>query len=286
MKDTELYTKLLGLKHPWSIVKVMVDFDKNQVNLLLKEAPGAKHVCAVCGKQAPIYDHTEEQAWRHLDTCHCETYLHARLPRTKCEEHGVHKIRIPWAGERSKFTFPLESKLIDTLKECDVSGVTRLSGVSWDEAWHVMEKAVERGSARKQRRVPEYIGVDEKSFAKRHCYETIVCDLKKGTVEFVVDDRKQESLEEYFRQFTRKELSGVKAIAMDMWDPYIQSAKAHIPKADEKIVFDRFHIFRYVTDAVDKVRRQEAKELAAIGDDRLKGTRHLSTMGDVRAERA
>ena len=46
-----------------------------------------------------------------------------------------------------------------------------------------MQRAVERGLARKERRIPQYIGVDEKAFAKRHRYETLVCDLKEGTVE-------------------------------------------------------------------------------------------------------
>jgi len=33
-----------------------------------------------------------------------------------------------------------------------------------------VERAVARGLARKERRIPEYIGVDEKAFAKRHHY--------------------------------------------------------------------------------------------------------------------
>jgi transposase len=105
--------------------------------------------------------------------------------------------------------------------------------------------------------------------------QTLVCDLERGTIEYVVDDRKQQSLEEYFREFTDEELAGVKAAAMDMWDPYIAATKAHVPQADEKIVFDRFHVTRRVREALDKVRRQGHKVLAARGDDRLKGTKHL-----------
>jgi len=49
-----------------------------------------------------------------------------------------------------------------------------------------VQRAVEWGLARKERRIPEYIGVDEKAFfLKRHRYETLVCDLKEGTVEYV-----------------------------------------------------------------------------------------------------
>jgi transposase len=39
----------------------------------------------------------------------------------------------------------MESRLIDTLKECEVTGVRRLTATSWDEAWRVLEKAVRRG---------------------------------------------------------------------------------------------------------------------------------------------
>ena len=173
----------------------------------------------------------------------------------------------------------METRLIDTLKECDVTGCCRLQGVSWDQGWGIVERAGRRGRARKPHRIPAYIGIDEKSFAKRHNYETLVCDLERGTIEYVVDDRKQESLESYFRGFEPEELEGVKAAAMDMWDPYIAATKAYVPDAEKKIVFDRFHVTRLVTEAVDKVRRSENKQLRQSGDDRLVGTKYTWLKG-------
>ena len=102
------------------------------------------------------------------------------------------------AEARSQFTRLFEARLIDTLKECDVTGVTRLSGTSWDETWGVLMRAVTRGLARKEKLVPARIGIDEKSIGKGHNYESIVCDLDKGTVEYVVDDREQKSLESHY----------------------------------------------------------------------------------------
>jgi transposase len=165
--------------------------------------------------------------------------------------------------------------LIDTLQECDITGVSRLTGASWDESWGVMVKAVARGKARKTHRIPEYLSIDEKAFAKRHRYETLICDLKRGTVEHIVEDRQQESLEGYYRQFKEEERASVKAVAMDMWDPYIAATRGYIPQAEEKIVFDHFHVTRQVTEALDKVRRQEHKALMVQGDEQLKRTRHL-----------
>jgi transposase len=275
MQDTELYTMILGLKLPWKVVRVVLNLDVGRVDVWTEEDPNWKWKCPVCGKPAPVYDHSEEQTWRHLDTCQYQTHLHARLVRTNCPEHGVKQVPAAWAGPRSRFTLLFESHMIDTLKECDTQGATRLLGTRWDETWSVVERAVARGQARKTRRVPEYLSIDEKAFAKRHKYETVVCDLTEGTVEYVIDDRRQASLESYFKQFTKDELSGIRAVAMDMWDPFIAATKAHVPQASDKIVFDRFHVTRYVTEAVDKVRKQESKVLLESGDERLQGTRYL-----------
>ncbi len=175
MQDTELYNALLGLRHPWRVREVKLDLAGDRVDVWVEEIARAVWECPECGKKAPLYDHAQERVWRHLNTCHCQTYLHARLVRVKCSEHGVRQVPAPWANPGSQFTLRCESWLIDTLKECDVTGVTRLTGTSWDEAWGIVHRAVKRGLARKERRIPQYIGVDEKAFAKRHRYETLVC---------------------------------------------------------------------------------------------------------------
>lgn len=275
MEDTTLYAMLLGLTPPWRVTRVQVNLDSQRIDVWVEEAPGTKFPCAACRQPAGVYDHTREQVWRHLDTCQCRTFVHARLPRTACPTDGIKQILAPWAEPRSHVTRPFESRVIDTLKECDVTGAMRLVGTRWDETWGVLERAVERGRARKPKRVPERLGIDEKSVGKGHDYETLVCDLEQGTVEYVVDERTQESLERYYQQFTPEELAAVQAIAMDMWDPYIAATRAWVPDAAAKIVFDRYHATTQVTKAVDQVRRQEHKALTARGDDRLKRTKYL-----------
>ena len=275
MEDTELFTKLLGIQPPWRVTRVEVTLAAERIDVWVEEVPGTKFPCGVCAQPAPGYDHTEEQLWRHLDTCQCQTYVHARLPRTTCPTDGVKQVPAPWAESRSQYTRGFERRMIDTLKECDVTGGMRLLGTSWDTTWGVLARAVARGLARKAKRVPARIGVDEKAIGKGHTYESLVVDLDRGTVEYVVDDRTQASLERYYRQFTPEELQAIEAIALDMWDPYIAATKACVPDADRKIVFDRYHATTQVTKAVDKVRRREHKALAQTGDLRLQGTRYL-----------
>ena len=138
-----------------------------------------------------------------------------------------------------------------------------------------MSRAVARGLERKQERVIPAIGIDEKAFKKGHKYMTVVCDLERATVEHVAEDRKAESLQDFWKSLSPEQLDGVKAVSMDMWTPYIQATVQCVPDADQKIVFDRFHIMSHMVKAVDTVRKQEHRQLSAAGDDTLKGTKYL-----------
>ncbi|MFZ5523799.1 MAG: transposase, partial [Pseudomonadota bacterium] len=66
----------------------------------------------------------------------------------------------------------------------------------------------------------------------------------------------------------------VEAVAMDMWPAFVRATREAIPNADEKIVFDRFHIMGKVGDAVDKVRRREHFALLRDGKNTLTGTKY------------
>lgn len=104
---------------------------------------------------------------------------------------------------------------------------------------------------------------------------TIVCDLIGSTVEYMVEERKAESLEGYYRQFTLEQLEQIKAVAIDRWQPNFKAPLKHVPGAAEKIVHDRFHIVKHVGEAVDRVRKQEHRELLVQEVHRLNGTKNL-----------
>jgi transposase len=138
-----------------------------------------------------------------------------------------------------------------------------------------MERAVQRGLRAKKRRIMARLGVDEKAVAKRHQYVTLVSDLDRGTVEFIADDRKKASLDAYYQGLTVRQLAGIRAVAMDMWEPFIISTRENVSCANRKIVFDRFHIMKHMTEAVDEVRKAEHRRLLAEGDETLKRTKYL-----------
>lgn len=279
MRDTELYRYVLGLEAPWTVSKVELSVDKHQVDVWAEHRPNASFPCPECGKVSGLHDHAEERTWRHLDTCQFATLLHARVPRVKCPTHGVRQVAVSWAEARSRFTLLFERFAIDVLKETDVAGAAKILGLSWDEAHHLMERAVARGLTRKSKEIPAQIGIDEKAFAKGHNYVCLVCNLETGTVEHIAEGRTEASLFSYFAPFHLADVAAVQAVAMDMWTPFINTVLRCVPGAGDRIVFDRFHIVAHANRAVDIVRRAETKALRAEGDPALTGSRYLWLYG-------
>jgi transposase len=279
MKDKELYAQLLGLQEPWFVNEFRLDVAGKRVDVWLEHGDGKLWFCPECGNARTIYDHAEERVWRHLDSCGFGTYVHARIPRVDCPEHEVKQVRVSWAESQARFTKLFERFAIDVLQQCDVSGSMSILNISWKEAWHIKERAVARGRVRKARTVVPKIGVDEKAIAKGHKYMTLVCDIERGVVEHVTEERKKESLEGYFKDLTDEQKTGIKAVAMDMWEPFFQATKDHVPEAEKKIVHDRFHIDKHMTEAVDLVRKQEHRALLKAGDETLSGSKYLWLYG-------
>lgn len=275
MDSKDLYRQLLGLTVPWTVERVEMDIHQVRVDVHLAHAPGTRFACPECGSELSVYDHAGERSWRHLDSCQFRTVLHARAPRVHCPEHGVRQVRLPWAEPGGRFTILFEALAVDVLLATDVKKAATILGITWDEAWHIMERAVVRGRRAKPSAMPALIGVDEKAIAKGHRYMTLVCDLEQAAVEYISQDRKQASLENYFEAFEPEARQALQAISLDMWPPYINACRDKVPGADRKMVFDRFHIMRYVVDAVDKVRKREHKALLATGDATLTKSKYL-----------
>jgi transposase len=150
-----------------------------------------------------------------------------------------------------------------------------------------MQRAVDRGISRRDEEIVPYIGIDEKSIGKEHDYVTAMNDLLAGRVIDVVKDRTIEATEELVSKLSEKQKNGVEAIAMDFWPAFISTVNSKLPKA--QIVHDKFHISKYLNEAVDKVRRSENRLLFRQNDKRLVGSKffwlqNIENMTDKRKE--
>ena len=138
--------------------------------------------CPTCSKLCNVRDHTEEREWRHLDLWQCTKWLHARLPRTDCSEHGVLHVDVPWSELGSRFSMMFEGRVIlALLASKTVSGASSLMRIMWDEAHGIMTRAVSRGLMRREEVEMPYLAADEKNYGRGgKKFVTILMDLKRG----------------------------------------------------------------------------------------------------------
>lgn len=279
MRDVDLYQAVLGIHAPWRVSRVELALEEGQVDVWVEHDRGERFECPECATLCPVYDHAPERTWRHLDTCQYRTLLHASSPRVRCDEHGVKQASVPWSEPKSRFTLLFERFAIDVLLATDVSKASNILRITWDEAWAIKRRAVERGQARRKASgepAPTRVGVDEKSPGKGAEYFSIVSDLDSHTVTWIGDGRKGASLDEYWKSLSKEELESIECIAMDMSNAYFSSAIRCVPDAIKKVVYDRFHVMKLATKAVDQVRRNENANLLRQGETSpLSKTRYL-----------
>jgi transposase len=183
-------------------------------------------------------------------------------------------MQVPWAAPQGRFTLLFERFAVEVLlASASVSQACALLGLSWDTAQEIMRRAVQGGLERRQLERLKYLGMDEKSFRRGQSYVTLLTDLEESRVLDVVEERTAEAASQLWDTLSEEQKQGVEAVAVDMWEPFIQTIQTQVPEAD--IVHDKFHVSKYLGEAVDTVRRQEHKELLAQGDETLKGTRQL-----------
>lgn len=274
MQDYELYRRILGIESPWWVERVDLQLEAGEIHVYLGHDSGPWH-CADCGQECTIYDHLSERQWRHLDTCQYRTILHAQIPRTDCRQDGAKTVKVSWAEPGSRFTMLMEALAIEWLKQASQKAVGQRLQLSWDEIHGIMERAVRRGLQRRKADVVSRLGVDEKSHKGHYSYFTIVNDLEGRRVLYVGRGREKATLDAFWPTLTKSQIDGIEAVAVDMWDGYVNSIAQYVPDGETKIVHDKFHIAQYLGEAVDRVRRRESKILRSSGDQRLSGTRFL-----------
>ncbi|MEM6690917.1 MAG: transposase, partial [Planctomycetota bacterium] len=134
------------------------------------------------------------------------------------------------------------------LSAANVKRATELLGLSWDAAHRIMQAAVKRGLKRRETEDVKHVGVDEKSFGRGHDYVSILTDTDGARVLEVVPERTIEPCDKFRKTLAKTQLGQIESVSMDMWQAFISSAAVNVPEA--KIVHDKFHIAKYLGEAV------------------------------------
>jgi transposase len=291
MQSTEFYRSLLQLSSDWSVSKIETDHASQSIHVHLAYV-GERAPSPVTGELCPIYDYREARQWRHLDTMQYRTYLHARVPRVRLPGGEIVTIRVPWADAQSHHTLLFEAMAIAWLQASkNQTQAARQLRISFDQMHRIMRRAVVRGQVRRraqreQEAPVRYLSIDEKRYKRGHQYLTVVSNAETGQVLAVRDGRTTDAaLRAIAEAVPPHQRADVNAVAMDMAPLFRYPVRTLLPAA--QIVHDKFHLFQYLTQAIDVTRRMEAGVQPVLRKTRmlwLKNTDHRSATEDRRFE--
>jgi transposase len=271
--EQELFSAALGLLPPWRVARSEFDAKAGRLDLYLEFPRGARFGCPQPGcaeRECPVHD-TEDKTWRHLDFFQYQAHLHAKLPRVRCPEHGVRQVTVSWARPGSGFTLLFEALLITFASAMPVARVAAFTGEHDTRIWRVLDHYVATERAKLDFSGVERVGVDETAAARGQDYVSVFMDADAHRVLFATAGRDGDTVKRFAGDL--KAHGGypeaVGNVTCDMSPAFISGIAAHLSNAD--ITFDRFHIMKKLGEAVDAVRRDEAKDRPLI----LKRTRWL-----------
>jgi transposase len=231
--------------------------DDRQRMVVHVEPTRTSAVCSGCGEtKKRIHDVKPAREWRHLNACNVQLLVRSSLRRVRCRRCGIRIEQVPWARTRSRFTHQFETEVLSRARDTSISGVCRQLGLHWSSVMRLIERWVEEAAERQFQRPLRYIGVDEVSYGRgQNKYLTIVWDHQRSRIVWIGRGKDRDTLDAFFIKLGRRRAHKLVAVTMDMAQGYINAVTAAAPQAD--IVFDRFHIERYLTRAVDEVRKRE-----------------------------
>jgi transposase len=260
MDERGLFTAALGLSGPWRVIRSEFDAEAAQLDLHLDFARGARFGCPArdCAHRGcPVHD-TVEKTWRHLDFFQHKAWIHVRLPRVRCPEHGVRQVNVPWARPGSGFTLLFEALVLTFAAAMPIAKVAEMAREHDTRIWRMVEHHVHAARDQMDCAGVKRVGMDETSPANGQDYIRIFADLDARRVVFATEGRSVETIARFATDLA--EHGGDPARVTDtssaMSAALISGISRYLPNAT--MTFDRSHLTATLNEAIDTVRRQEA----------------------------
>ena len=269
-----IVTRILRLAG-YAVYAHEVEETTNRLRLWVRQmADEPYYACGGCGISIRDVHSWSERRVRDLPWGTWQVWLVIEMHRVRCPRCGVRTERLPFVTGKAPYTTRLEAAIA---RDCEAAPVSRVA-----RAWHLPPETVRRLDQRVLRRwaagrprTPlRFLGVDEIYLGRRDKFLTIVSDLETGEPLWAGRDRKRETLDRFFAEaLPRARRRAVRAVCVDMWEPFAQSLHTHLPRA--RIVYDKFHVLRHVNDALDETRRAEFFRQGGAARALLRGKRWL-----------
>jgi len=269
---TRFFRNILRVKSAKVIDVNFVEAD-DRVELRVKPHGNRKLRCPSEGckhSMTPTGD-TEQRSCRHLDILkvRCHLVWHARYGR--CPEHGLRLEELPWAAPRARHSRQFDRAVGKLVQVADKSATTRMFGIAWRTVERIVRRIVREELPNDLFDELVAIGVDETSYKRGHRYLTVVSDLMTGDVIWIGEGKSADTLNQFFDELGPTRCAKLELVTMDMSGGYQKAVEERAGNAE--IVFDRFHVVQLLLDALDEVRRDEAREMSVDERRRLKGQR-------------
>ena len=217
-----------------------------------------------------IYDRTLRRV-RNLSCGGLRIFVEIELRRVACRRCGaVKRERLAWLADNPRYT---KRFAFYVGRRCRAAAILDIAEELRLE-WHAV-KELEMEYMREQLRragtpAPEVIGLDEVSIRKGHTYRIVVSDLiRRRPIWFGGVDRSEASMDEFYIWLGPRKTAGIRLVVMDMWKAFRTLTTTHAPQAS--MLFDKFHVRRPLSDALDTVRRSEYARVSSTDRRFIKG---------------
>jgi transposase len=244
--------KLLGLEDV--LIKNVIHAD-SFIRIYIETKPTIQ-TCPHCGQQTKRIHDYRSQTIKDLPFQLKHTYLVLRKRRYSCSCGKRFLEKYTFLAPYKRRTLRLSYKIIDLLRNLrSMKSVAVDTNVSVSTVSRLLDTINYSSPS-----IPECLSIDEfKGNTDAGKFQCILVDAKKHRILDILPDRTQKHLSAYFRAWNRAKRDRVKFFLCDMWEPYVDLAKAYFPNAT--IVIDKYHFIRYVTWAIENVRKRLQKKM-------------------------
>lgn len=235
------------------------------IEVRIEPRANSRPICSGCGRVGPGYDRLPERRFEFVPLWQIAVFFVYVMRRVDCPRCGVTVEQVPWAEGKCTMTTTLRWFLARWGKRLSWQEVARIFRVSWEDVFRSVKYAVSWGLAQRNLSGIEAIGVDEIQWQRGHHYLTLVYQIEDGMKRllWVAQDRTEASLRGFFQTLSEEVRLSIRFVCSDMWQAYLNVIAEQLKNVVH--VLDRFHIMKKMGEAIDKVRRGEARKLEKDG---------------------
>jgi transposase len=215
----------------------------------------------------PVYD-TETKSLRHLNFFQHECFLEVRVPRVELPNGSVRLAEPDWVGKLDGFTLLFEAFVLIFARAMTFTDVAELLNISVHRVQAICDKYVDEAVKHSDFSEVKAVAIDETSRARGHDYVTLVADAERRAVIFVTEGKDAGTIQSFASDLSAHggDAKNITSVSIDMSPAFIKGVAENLPNA--RITFDKFHVIKHASEAIDKTRRIEQKI-----DPHLKGMR-------------